>query len=94
MNKSGLGVGWVIVGLLAVVAVVLAVNGTLGSKFHGLWTWIATIGQGNANAGSSNGGNQTTVSRIMNNPTLGPWWSPAINPIAMWKQIITGLGKL
>ena len=84
-QKSRLGVGWVILGLAAVLVIILAVNGTLATRFHGFWTWVSTIGHTAPT-------HESVMKRIVTSPTIGGPNSPILNPIGLWHQIIVGLG--
>jgi hypothetical protein len=85
-TERRLGVGWIIIGGAAILIMVLAVNGTLQQKFHAAWHWMSTVGGTSSTAAP--GDQQSTISRIIHNPTIGPAWSPVNNPIGMWYQII------
>jgi hypothetical protein len=89
-TERRLSIGWIIIGGAAILIIVLAVNGTLQQKFHAAWHWISTVGGTSSTAAS---GKQSTISRIIHNPTIGGAASPVINPIGLWDQIIGGLRK-
>jgi hypothetical protein len=94
--KQGPGVGWWILGGAAVLALILAVNGTLAAKFSDVWQWISTIGSNSAP------GKTSTVTKLNEAvQTSPPVWQhigpiPVINPVNLardageWIAIVRG----
>jgi hypothetical protein len=97
--KRGPGVGWWILGGAAVLALILAVNGSLAAKFSALWHWISTIGSNSTPAKESTVGKLNEAVQ-----TSPPVWQhigpvPVLNPVNLardagqWIAIVRGGAK-